>query len=87
MAYSSVKKPAFYVPIFDYLQSIGMIEYKNDDLNDIHLLNETSELAVKSPVNLPLPLTSNLAAGVLVPMPTLPPSNCSVKSRAATAPF
>ena len=39
MAYSSVKKPAFYVPIFDYLQSIGMIEYKNDDLNDIHLLN------------------------------------------------
>ena len=41
MAYSSVKKPAFYVPVFDYLQSTGMIAYDNDPLNDIHLLNPT----------------------------------------------
>ena len=41
MAYSSVKKPAFYVPVFDYLQSTGMIAYNDDPLNDIHLLNPT----------------------------------------------
>ena len=39
MPYSSVKKPAFYTPMFDYLQSIAMIKYKDDFLNDVHLLN------------------------------------------------
>ena len=37
MAYSNVSKPALYIPIFDYLQSIGNIEYADGDLNDIHL--------------------------------------------------
>ena len=41
MAYSNTKKPALYIPIFDYLQSIGNIEYADGDLNDIHLLNPT----------------------------------------------
>ena len=41
MAYSNVKKPAFYIPIFDYQQSIGNIEYDSGDLNDLHLLNPT----------------------------------------------
>tara|TARA_Y100001973_G_C5198606_1_gene336015 strand:+ start:1207 stop:2244 length:1038 start_codon:yes stop_codon:yes gene_type:complete len=41
MAYSNVSKPALYIPIFDYLQSIGNIEYADGDLNDIHLLNPT----------------------------------------------
>ena len=41
MAYSNVSKPAFYIPVFDYLQSTGMIAYDNDPLNDIHLLNPT----------------------------------------------
>ena len=35
MPYSSVKKPAFYIPITDYLHSLGMI----DLTNDINLLN------------------------------------------------
>ena len=41
MAYSNVKKPAFYIPIFDYQQSIGNIEYDSGHLNDLHLLNPT----------------------------------------------
>ena len=41
MAYSSVKKPAFYIPVFDYLQGTGGIQYKDDSFNDIHLLNPT----------------------------------------------
>ena len=39
MAYSNIKKPAFYVPMLDYLHSIGNIKYKDDSLNDIHFLN------------------------------------------------
>ena len=41
MAYSNVSKPAFYIPVFDYLQSTAMIAYNDDPLNDIHLLNPT----------------------------------------------
>ena len=37
--YSNIRKPAFYVPLCDYLQSLGNVEYKDDALNDIHLLN------------------------------------------------
>ena len=37
--YSSVKKPAFFIPFMDYAQSIGNVEYQDDELNDIHLLN------------------------------------------------
>ena len=39
MAYSNTKKPAFYIPMFDYLHSIGQVVFKDDDLNDIHLIN------------------------------------------------
>ena len=39
--YSNITKPAFYVPLCDYLQSVGNIKYKDDPLNDIHLLNPT----------------------------------------------
>ena len=39
--YSNIRKPAFYVPLCDYLQSLGNVEYKDDDWNDIHLLNPT----------------------------------------------
>ena len=39
--YSNIRKPAFYVPLCDYLQSLGNVEYKDDALNDIHLLNPT----------------------------------------------
>ena len=39
--YSNLKKPALFIPILDYSQSIGNIEYKDDPFNDIHLLNPT----------------------------------------------
>ena len=39
--YSNVSKPAFFIPFMDYQQSVGNIIYKNDSLNDIHLLNPT----------------------------------------------
>ena len=39
--YSNIKKPAFYVPVFDYLHSLGAIEFQDNPLNDIHLLNPT----------------------------------------------
>jgi len=39
MAYSNVKRPAMYIPIFDYLNSVGQIKYQDDPLNDIHFLN------------------------------------------------
>ena len=51
MAYSSVKKPAFYIPVFDYLQSTGMIAYNDDPLNDIHLLNPTKTHRINPDAN------------------------------------
>ena len=39
--YSNVKLPAFFIPMGDYLHSRGNIEYKEDSLNDVHLLNPT----------------------------------------------
>ena len=39
--YSNIKKPAFYIPFSDYLQSVGMVTYQENQLNDIHLLNPT----------------------------------------------
>ena len=41
--YSNIKKPAIYVPLFDYYQSIGKVKYTEqaDILKDIHLLNPT----------------------------------------------
>ena len=39
MAYSNVKRPAMYIPMFDYLHSVGQITYQDDPLNDIHFLN------------------------------------------------
>ena len=40
MAYTETKKPAFYVPYFDYMQSTGLITYPDlGDLSDVHLLD------------------------------------------------
>ena len=39
--YSNFKKPAFYVPFFDYMQSLGNINWDDSDWNDVHLLNPT----------------------------------------------
>ena len=49
--YSNIKKPAFYVPLCDYLQSIGNVEYKDDPLNDIHLLNPTKIHHIPLPID------------------------------------
>ena len=38
--YQEVTKPAFYIPYFDYLQSIGQLKYSDSThTSDIHLLN------------------------------------------------
>ena len=37
--YSNVKKPAFFIPFFDYYHNLGLIQYADDNLNDVHLLN------------------------------------------------
>ena len=50
MPYSSVKKPAFYTPMFDYFQSIGIVKYKDEPLNDVHLLNPAKTHRM-SPIN------------------------------------
>ena len=39
--YSNIKLPAFYIPLCDYLQSVGNVKYRNDELNSVHLLNPT----------------------------------------------
>ena len=51
MAYSNVSKPAFYIPVFDYLQSTAMIAYNDDPLNDIHLLNPTKTHRINPDAN------------------------------------
>ena len=51
--YSNIRKPAFYVPLCDYLQSLGNVEYKDDALNDIHLLNPTKTHTMELPINEP----------------------------------
>ena len=49
--FSNVKKPAMFIPIFDYLQSIGNIDYTDDYLNDIHLLNPTKTHLVQGSID------------------------------------
>ena len=49
--YSNTSKPAFYVPLCDYLQSLGNMEYKDDVWNDIHLLNPTKTHTTALPTN------------------------------------
>ena len=39
--FSNTKKPAFFIPFMDYKQSIGGVDYQDNLLNDIHLLNPT----------------------------------------------
>ena len=39
--YSNIKLPALYIPLCDYLQSVGNVTYRNDELNSVHLLNPT----------------------------------------------
>ena len=45
--YSNVKKPAFFIPWTDYLQSIGNIIYQDNNLNDIHILNPAKTHTIK----------------------------------------
>ena len=33
--YSNMKKPAFYIPFSDYLQSVGMVTYQENQLKYI----------------------------------------------------
>ena len=47
--YSNIKKCAFYVPLCDYLQSVGNVVYKDDPFNDIHLLNPTKTHEISLP--------------------------------------
>ena len=47
--YSNMKKPAFYIPFSDYLQSVGMVEYQENQNNDIHLLNPTKTHSIGLP--------------------------------------
>ena len=47
--YSNFKKPAFYIPIGDYMQSLGNVEWSNDAWNDIHLLNPTKTHRISLP--------------------------------------
>ena len=47
MAYTNVKKPAFYIPVWDWLHSLGWIGWDVDDdyielLRDVHLLNPSN---------------------------------------------
>ena len=47
MAYSNIKKPSLFIPAFEYLHSIGMVEYQDSELNDIHFLNPAKTHKVK----------------------------------------
>jgi len=51
--YSNTKKPAFFIPIFDYLQSIGQIKYQNHNWNDVHLLNPTKTHTINASEGFP----------------------------------
>ncbi len=42
MPYTNVKTPSFYISTLDWLQSVGRVKYKDDMLNDIHLLNPSA---------------------------------------------